>query len=143
MSVPARHRRDAGVVTAVEMLYVLVFGLVALLFLGYLGRLHAAAIQVQNATQAAARAASQASTAADAERAADATLDASSLTDRCDGALSSSLAWAPSPSGAWQGGAVTVTVRCTLANDALAGVWAPGDRTISASDTQPVDRYQR
>ena len=135
--------RDRGSATAVEMLAVVMFGLVGLLFLGYVGRLHAAGIQVQNTSQAAARAASQAPDPDAARVAMGSALATSSLTTRCDGALSSALSWAPSPTGTWQGGSVTVVVSCTLGNESLAGVWAPGDRTISSTDTQPVDRYQR
>jgi len=134
---------DAGVITAVEMLYLLLFGLVALLFLGYLGRLHAASIQIQNASQAAARAASLSTDPEGATRAVDETIAASALGARCGGRLSSALDWSPSPTGDWQGGSVTVTISCTVANDSLAGVWTPGNRTIRASDTQPIDRYQR
>ena len=135
--------RDAGVITAVEMLYLLVFGLVALLFLGYLGRLHAAAIQVENTSQAAARAASLAADRPAAEAAVQTAVAQSTIAARCSGAAAASLTWSPSPTGSWQGGSVTVTIRCTIANDDLAGIWTPGDRTISASDTQPIDRYQR
>lgn len=135
--------RDLGVITAVEMLYLLVFGLVALLFFTYLGRLHAAAIQVENTSQAAARAASQAAGEAEAEDAAGSMIDSSPLAARCTGELSSAVAWTPSPSGDWQGGSVTVTISCTFDNEELTGIWSPGARTISAADTQPIDRYQR
>lgn len=136
-------QRDVGVVTAVEMMFVLGFALLALAFIGYLGRLHAAGVQVQSATQAAARAASLAVGRGAADAAVRDALGATGLATRCTGALSSTTTWTPSPSGAWQGGSVTVQVTCTLANDELTGLWAPGDRTISASDTQPIDRYQR
>lgn len=65
-----RAERDRGVVGAVEMLYLLLFGLAAILFIGYLGRLHAAGVQVAHASQAAARLASQAPSSAAAESAA-------------------------------------------------------------------------
>ena len=135
--------RDAGVVGAVDLLYLLLFGLVAVLFIGYLGRLHAAGVQVAHTSQAAARVASQASSSAAAGTSARAAVEASSLAARCDGALSTEVSWVPSPSGTWRGGSVTVTVACTLDNGELTGVWASGSRTITASDTQPVDRYQR
>jgi len=135
--------RDAGFITAVEMLSLLVFGLVALLFLGYLGRLHAAAIQIENTSQAAARAASLASDRSAAASAVESAIALSAIDARCGGAADASLTWSPSPTGSWQGGSVTVTIRCTIPNDELAGIWTPGDRTISASDTQPIDRYQR
>ena len=50
--------RDAGMVTAVETMYLLLFLLVTLAFFGFVGRLHAAGVQVSNTAQSAARAAS-------------------------------------------------------------------------------------
>ena len=138
-----RAERDRGVVGAVEMLYLLLFGLAAILFIGYLGRLHAAGVQVAHASQAAARLASQAPSSAAAESAARGAVEESSLASRCDGALATSMSWIPSASGTWRGGSVTVEISCTVDNGELAGLWAPGSRTIAASDTQPVDRYQR
>ena len=52
-------RRDRGVMAPVEMMYLLVFCLLALALLTYVGRLHAAGVEVTNAAQSAARAASQ------------------------------------------------------------------------------------
>jgi Flp pilus assembly protein TadG len=135
--------RDAGVITAVEMMFLLIFCLIALLFIGYVGRLHAAGITVANTSQAAARAASQAGSGAAAVTAAEQAVAYSGLSQRCDGGASAAVSWATSPSGTWQGGSVTVTVSCTVGNGSLSGIWAPGSRTIRMSDTQPVDRYQR
>ena len=67
----------------------------------------------------------------------------SALAGRCEGGGSVSLGWVPSPTGAWQGGSVTVTIRCDVRNQSLTGLWSPGTRTITMADTQPVDRYQR
>lgn len=135
--------RDAGVITAIEMMYLLVFCLVALLFIGYVGRLHAAGVNVANTSQAAARAASLAGSGASATAAAEQAVANSDLTTRCQGGPSAEVSWSASPTGTWQGGSVTVTVSCTVDNGSLTGVWAPGSRTIRMSDTQPVDRYQR
>ncbi|MFN8023887.1 MAG: hypothetical protein U0Q03_20310 [Acidimicrobiales bacterium] len=135
--------RDLGVVTPIEMMFVLVFVLLAIVFLGFLGRLHAAGIQVSNTSQSAARAASMASDPDEGRRAADEAVQSSSLATRCDPAPTTELRWEPSPTGSWQGGSVTVIVSCTVANDDLSGVWSPGRRTLSASDTQAIDRYQR
>lgn len=135
--------RDRGLVTPVEMMFVLVFLLASLVFLGFLGRLHAAGVQVGNTSQAAARAASMASDVVDGRRAAEQAVLASTLVSRCRTTPQTELEWVPSPTGSWQGGSVTVTVSCTVANGELAGLWAPGDRTLRASDTQPIDRYQR
>lgn len=136
-------RSDDGIATPVEMMYLLIFCLVAVLFLGFLGRLHAAGVEVTNTTQAAARAASQAPSSALAQRAAEDVVATSSLRSRCDGGARVRVTWTPSSSGAWQGGSVTVQVSCSVDNQTLSGVWAPGSRTVTVNDTQPVDRYQR
>jgi len=136
-------REEDGIATPVEMMYLLVFCLAAVLFVGFLGRLQAAGVEVTNTAQAAARAASQAPGAAVAQRAAEDVVDASALGTRCDGGAQVRVTWAPSPSGAWQGGSVTVRVSCRVDNQSLSGVWAPGSRTVTMSDTQPIDRYQR
>ncbi len=136
-------RNDDGIATPVEMMYLLIFCIVAVLFLGFVGRLHAAGIQVTNAAQSAARAASQAASPADAERAARTSVANSPLASRCEGGAGVAMRWTPSPTGAWQGGSVTVTVTCRVTNRSLTGVWAPGVRTVVMADTQPVDRYHR
>lgn len=135
-------REETGIATPVEMMYLLVFCLAAVLFLGFLGRLHATGLQVTSAAQAAARAASQAPSAGAALAAAEAVVAGSALAERCERA-GVQLSWAPSATGAWQGGSVTVEVSCVVSNAALAGVWAPGSRTITVDDTQPIDRYHR
>lgn len=134
---------EDGIATPVEMMYLLIFCLAAVLFLGFLGRLQAAGVEVTNTAQAAARAASQAPSSALAQRAAEDVVEGSSLNTHCEGGARIRVSWAPSPTGAWQGGSVTVRVSCTVDNQSLAGVWAPGTRTVTMSDTQPIDRYQR
>ena len=124
-------------------MYLLIFCLVAIVFLGFVGRLHAAGVQVTNGAQAAARAASQAPNPVAAQQAADAAVATSTLTARCIGGPAVHLTWVPSPAGTWQGGSVTVQVSCTVRNQSLSGVWSPGSRTVTMRDTQPVDRYQR
>lgn len=136
-------REEDGIATPVEMMYLLIFCLAAVLFLGFLGRLQAAGVEVTNTAQAAARAASQAPSSAHAQRAAEDVVAGSALQKRCDGGTQVRVTWAPSSSGAWQGGAVTVRVSCTVDNQSLSGVWAPGSRSVAMSDTQPIDRYQR
>ena len=135
--------RDRGVVTPVEMMFVLLFLLSSVAFLGFLGRLHAAGVQVANTSQAAARAASLAPDVDEARRAAQATVEASTLSTRCRPAPVAALEWQPSTTGSWQGGSVTVTISCVVANDDLSGIWTPGSRTVRSTDTQPIDRYQR
>jgi Flp pilus assembly protein TadG len=143
MNEPSTPSCDRGVATPVEMMYLLVFCMVAVLFVGFLGRLHATGVEVSNVAQSAARAASMAPTPEAAASAASAAVSASPLRGRCSGGARSATQWTPSPLGTWQGGSVTVTVRCTVENRALAGVWMSGARTVTMRDTQPVDRYQR
>lgn len=139
------HRRgtDAGVATPVEMMYLLVFCLVAVAFLGFVGRLHAAGVQVANAAQSAARSASMAPDPNSAQIAAVEAVEVYGLQARCTGGPTVVMSWDPAPSGSWQGGSVTVHVSCTVRNQSLTGVWSPGSRTVEMTDTQPIDRYQR
>ena len=138
-----RRDADSGVATPVEMMYLLIFCLLAVVFLGFVGRLHAAGVEVANAAQSAARAASMAPDPVAAEAAAHQAVDVYGLRSRCFGGPTVRLSWDASPSGSWQGGSVTIHVGCTVRNQALTGVWSPGSRTVVVSDTQPVDRYQR
>ena len=137
------QRRDAGVVTPVEMMYLLVFVVVATACITFLGRLHAASVEVNGVAQAAARAASMESTSQAGAAAARRTVAASTLAARCAAAPTAEIAWTPSPTGTWHVGAVRVQVRCTVTNTSLAGGLLPGARTISGTDSQPIDRYQR
>lgn len=125
------------------MMYLLIACLVAVTFLGFVGRLHAAGVEVNNAAQSAARSASQAPSSIDGERAARMSVDAGPLARRCAGGVGVRTTWTPSAIGTWQGGSVTVEVRCVVSLSSLAGVWSPGTRTIVMVDTQPVDRYKR
>jgi Flp pilus assembly protein TadG len=138
-----RLHDDDGVVTPVETMYLLVFCLLAVAFLGFLGRLHATGVQVTNAAQSAARAASQAATPSAARVAATGSVARSALRTRCVGSPRAVTTWAPSSTGAWQGGSVTVVVSCRVRNQALTGIWSPGTRVVTMRDTQPVDRYRR
>ncbi len=135
--------RDRGIATPVEMMFLLVFVLVAVGFIGFVGRLHAAGVQVTNTSQTAARAASLTAGSDEGRAAAQDAVDQSTLTSRCSSAPLADMSWTPSTTGSWQGGSVTVTVTCTVGNGELSGVWTPGARTISVSDTQPIDRYKR
>lgn len=130
-------------VAVVDVLFVALACLAIVVFLGYVGRLHAAGVQVTNTSQAAARAASLSANSVAAAAAAQQAVDDSSLASRCSGGPRADLSWTPSATGTWQGGSVTVRVTCTVTNGALSGVWSPGSRTIAASDAQPVDRYTR
>lgn len=137
------HHRDAGVVAPVETMYLLVFAIVVTALIAFLGRLHAAGVEVSAVAQAAARAASMEPSSAAAITAAERAVVDSPLASRCAGSPSAEVDWSPSPAGTWQGGSVRVRVVCTVSNASLAGGLLPGTRTISASDSQPIDRYQR
>ena len=138
-----RRGDDAGIATPVEMMYLVVFCLVALVFLGFVGRLHAAGLEVANAAQSAARSASMAPDPTSAQAAALEAVDVYGLRTRCSGGPRVVMSWDASSSGSWQGGSVTVRISCTVRNQTLTGVWSPGSRTVVMSDTQPIDRYQR
>jgi Flp pilus assembly protein TadG len=125
------------------MIAMVIATLAALLFLGFVGRLHAAGVQVTNVAQAAARAASMEIDAVAAERAAIAVVDSSPLRSRCEGGGRARLSWSPSQSGEWRGGSVTVAVECRVQLQSLTTLWVPGSRSVVMSDTQPVDQYQR
>ncbi len=140
----ARDRHgESGLATPIEMMYLLIFCLVAVLFLGYVGRLHAAGVQVTNAAQSGARAASLTADPVAAQSAAEAAVNTRTWRQRCSGGTTVEVSWQPSASGVWQGGSVTVEVACTLSNQSLSGIWTPGARTVVMSDTQPIDRYRR
>lgn len=135
--------RDRGMVTPVETMYLLVLAVAAVTLLGYLGRLHASGVEVSAAAQAAARAASLASSSTAGSAAARATIAGSGLAARCAGGARTEMSWSASPTGTWHGGSVTVTLRCTVTQASLAGIWAPGSRTFVVADTQPIDRFRR
>lgn len=138
-----RHPRDAGVVTPVELMYLVVFVVVATGCITFLGRMHAASVEVNGVAQAAARAASMESSSRAGTAAARRTVESSMLSTRCTSTPSVDITWSPSARGTWHGGAVRVRVQCTVTNASLAGGLLPGTRTLSGTDSQPIDRYQR
>lgn len=135
--------RDAGFVSAVEVVYLGIAALVIVAFLGYLGRLSAAGVQVTNSAQDAARAAAIAGNPDEALAAAQAAVTRSGLPQRCTGQPTAVMSWQPSELNSWQGAVVTVTVSCTVANQSLTGIWTPGSRTVTVSDNQIVERFRR
>ena len=139
----ALRAHDAGVVTPIETMYVMIFALIAIAFLGYLGRTIGAGVEVTNAAQDGARAASIAADPAQARVAAAAAVTRSGLPEQCQGTAAADLTWQPSVTGDWRGGTVTVTVSCTVTNRSLTTLWSPGVRTITVSDTQVIDRFRR
>lgn len=137
-----RIARDRGVATPVEMMMVLVVCLVAVMFVSFLGRLHAAGVEVTTVAQSAARAASLESGPTAARSAAAEVVAVSSLASRCSLSPTASLSWQRSELGTWRGGSVTVQVTCVMDNARLAVMWAPGRRTVRVSDTQQIDVYR-
>lgn len=135
-------RADRGVTTAVEVLYLAVFAVASVALLVALGRLHTAAVETADTAHSAARAASLAGDAAAAHAAAAAVVAAGPLATRCDPAPVVDVIIEPVAGSTWFGGAVTVTVQCALRASELLPGWLPGPRTVSASDTQPIDRFR-
>ena len=132
---------DEGQAATVEVLLLLVVVLAGWFFLAYLGRLNAAAQSLENAAQSAARAASQTGDPTTAQTAASDVLAASNLDLPCNGRPAPDVSFQPGTDGGWRGGTVTVRLHCQVRNHALGGLWSPGSRTITASDTQIIDRY--
>ncbi|MFZ4719763.1 MAG: hypothetical protein ACOYMR_10080 [Ilumatobacteraceae bacterium] len=143
MDVRRSLRDERGLASPVEMMFMLAFCVLAVLFLGFVGRLHAAGVQVANVAQSAARSASMASGPAAARAAAAQVVQTSPLGARCIDGAHLSMSWRASAVGTWQGGAVHVSVSCNVSNQSLTGVWSPGRRSVVMGDTQVVDRYRR
>lgn len=133
-------RRDDGQALGPEMLTLLVLALAAWSVLAWLGRLNATSQDIENTAQSAARAASQQTNPTDARMAAARAVSLSNLVSPCIDQPSTDMSWQPGPTGTWRGGSVTVTLTCTIEN---AEPFAGDGRTISASDTQVIDRFQQ
>ncbi|WP_433615341.1 TadE/TadG family type IV pilus assembly protein [Dactylosporangium sp. CA-139114] len=129
---------DAGSSTA-EVALVTPLLVAVLLFVVLCGRLVSAQMDLDAAASAAARAGSIARTEstarADAERTARDTLAARGVT--CQQATVS-----VSTSKLRPGGAVTVTVSCTVPLSDLVLLGVPGSRTVQATATSPVDTWR-
>ena len=137
---PRWWRRDDGQALGPEMLVLLVLALAAWGVLAWLGRLNATGQAIENTAQSAARAASQQANPADAHTAAARAVALSNLVSPCTDTPSTDMTWQPGPTGTWRGGSVTVTLTCTIDN---AEPFTGDGRTISASDTQVIDRFQQ
>jgi Flp pilus assembly protein TadG len=138
-----RGHGDDGFVGAVEVVYLGIAALLMVVFIGFVGRLAASGVQVTNAAQDAARAASIAGNPDEASLQAAAAVNRSGLPQRCSGGPTVSFDWTPSDLGTWQGAVVTVAVTCTIANQSLTGIWTPGVRTVTVTDQQVVERFRR
>jgi Flp pilus assembly protein TadG len=131
-------RSDNAQAAGPELMVLLIFALAAWGVLAWVGRLNSTSQNVANTAQAAARAAS---IAADPERgrvAANRAVAASGLPTPCAGTPQVAMGWTPGDNGTWIGGTVTVTLRCTIANDEP---FATAGRTVTVSDRQIVDPY--
>jgi len=132
------QRSDAGS-SSVEMAIATPLLVALLLFVVLCGRLVSAQLDVDAAAHGAARAASISRTApaatADAERTALDTLAARGVTCRQPTVTVNTANLRP-------GGAVTVTVTCTVPLSDLALIAVPGTRTVTATSTSPVDLWR-
>jgi Flp pilus assembly protein TadG len=129
---------DRGQTLGPELLVILGLALVCWGFLAWLGRLTATSQDLANTAQAAARAASQQPDPASAHAAAVNAAHSSNLAGACTNQPTVVMDWTAGPQGTWRGGAVTVTLQCTIATRESASFEG---RTIAASDTQVIDRY--
>jgi hypothetical protein len=118
----------------------LVLALAAWSVIAWLGRLNATGQDLENTAQSAARAASQQAGPADALTAASSAVSLSNLVSPCTDRPAAELTWQPGPTGTWRGGSVTVTLTCNIDN---AEPFSGQGRTVSASDTQVIDRFQQ
>ena len=131
---PARHPDRGSVSVEIALSVPLVLLLLFLLSATvHLGR---AAIDVNAAAAAGARAASLTRTPAAATTAARDTATAD-LAGRC-----AALVVTVDTTGFRRGGAVTVTVACTVTTRGLTGIDVPGSVTTQATSTSPLDMYR-
>ncbi len=138
-----RLRGDAGQEMAVEIMILLPVVLGLVLATAWAGRYTTSRSRLADVAGAAARAASLEGDAAAGRSAATRLVDGSILPTSCDAVTTTYRVRAPEAGrGAWRGGAVTVTVACTVRNTTLAGVWVPGTTRLSGTATHPVDAFQ-
>lgn len=134
-----RWRSESGQSLGPEMMIILVFALAAWGFLAWLGRLNSTSQDITNTAQAAARAASIEADPGAGRSAAIRAVSGSNLPEPCADTPSVSMSWTAGEDGDWLGGAVTVTVSCTIGNkEAFAGA----GRRVSATDVQVIDPFQ-
>lgn len=143
MTRPGRLRGDSGQEMAVEIMVLLPVVLGLVLATAWAGRYTTSRSRLADVAGAAARAASLEPDAGAGRDAAVGIVDRSILPTSCDAITTSYRVRPPEAGrGAWRGGAVTVTVACTVRNTTLAGVWVPGTTRLSGTATHPVDAFQ-
>ena len=134
----SRHDPERGAATT-ELVLITPVLLLVLLFVVALGRVAAAGGDVQAAARDSARAAANARSASAARDAADAAaraaLDEGSVTCR-------NLSVDVVTDDFRPGGTVTTTVACTIDLTSASGLQLPGDKTVSATFTAPVDEHR-
>jgi Flp pilus assembly protein TadG len=134
----SRNRLERGAATT-ELVLITPVLLLVLLFVVALGRVAAAGGDVQAAARDSARAAANARSASAASDAANAearaALDEGSVTCR-------NLTVEVLTDDFRPGGTVTATVACTVALTSASGLQLPGEKTVSATFTAPVDEHR-
>ncbi len=137
-----RGEAEHGQEMAVEIMVLIPVVLMLLLAVTWAGRYATSNARVSDVAGAAARAASLEDGPTAGTAAATDTVNRSKLTTSCR-AYTLETAVSPGPNGGgWRGGSVTVTVRCTLRNTTLVGVWMPGVTTLTGTSTHPVDAFR-
>jgi len=125
--------------SATELVLVAPVIVLLLMFVVFLGRTTATQAQLQDAAHSAARAASLARTPSDATTAArqiaDAALGSRTITCNPLTVIVDTSAFRP-------GGAVSVTVTCSVNLADLGALHIPGAETMSTSFTEPIDRFE-
>lgn len=133
-------RRDERGVAVLELVLLVPVFLVLVLMAVGMGRLGLAREDIDAAARDAARAGSIARSAGDAQAAAEAAaadvLASHNLT--C-----ANLAVNVDTTGFRPGGWVRVDLSCTISFSDLTGVWAPGDKVMTARGLAVVDTYRR
>jgi Flp pilus assembly protein TadG len=136
-------RGEEGQAATIQTLFLLMLVLGGWFFVAFLGRLNSAGQSLENTAQSAARAASKEADPDAALAAAQEVVAVSYLDLDCESLPRAEMRWTPGPTGDWRGGAVTVVLNCMVRNQELAGIWLPGSRTLGASDTQVIDRFDQ
>lgn len=112
---------------------------VLLLFVVFLGRITEATAELAGAAHSAARAASMARDPQSAVLAADQMVDAALSGQQV---ACSPLAVVVDTSQFWPGGAVAVTITCTVSLADLGPLHVPNSETLATHFIEPVDRYE-
>jgi Flp pilus assembly protein TadG len=129
---------DAGSSTVEAVMGILALFAV-LMFIAMCGRLVSAQIDVDAAASAAARAGSLARGDGTARAQADSTAR-ETLADR--GVTCRQVGVSVTTGGLRPGGAVTVTVTCSVALSDLGLLLVPGSRTVQGTSTSPIDQWR-